>query len=227
MSKLAMADHMMTLHNNNIPFEFDGMDLNIKIEHAPLLMIKNIPFEFKDGKIKLKQTPNMAPTNVPKKEITIDDLMETIKNLLIKKIKASFFLYGDKKEEQNKSKINIRLEYPSDSFFAKSCDIQLYNNKLTLTYENRNATIHFSDSFENLNHLMPQYIDGFILMIIAGFTYEITPISWNWFYLPMQKEPSIIYIKYWDMFYFDKNKIPYLQTSSMYEAMKELETFTK
>lgn len=222
-----MSDHMKTLFDNHIPFEFDGSTLNIKMEHAQLLIAKSIPFVFKDGRIALIETQNMAPENVPKKEATIDDFMDTIQRLLRGKIHANFILSVDKHKELNKCNRNIELQYPSDAFFQKSCTINLYNNKLTFTYDNRIATIHFSHSFEIINEMMPKYIDGFVLMIIAGFTYEITPISWNWFYLPMKKEPSIIHIKYWDRFYFEKNKIPYLQTASMYEALKELETFTK
>lgn len=222
-----MSNHMKTLFDNNIPFEFDGSTLNIKMEHAQLLIAKSIPFVFKDGRIALKETQNMAPENAPKTEVTIDDLMDTIQKLLREKFSGLMEMGLDKSEEKNKCSKNIRLEYPSDAFFPKSCTINLYNNKLTLTYDNRNATIHFSHSFEIINEMMPKYIDGFVLMIIAGFTYEITPISWNWFYLPMKKEPSIIHIKYWEKFYFEKNKIPYLITASMYEALKELETFTK
>lgn len=224
-----MSDHMKTLFDNHIPFEFDGSTLNIKMEHAQLLIAKSIPFVFKDGRITLKETQNMAPDNVPKKEVTINDLMDTIQRLLGEKINGLMEIGLDKSEEKTKCSKCIKLEYHMGpfSFSKKSCTINLYNNKLTLTYDTRNAIIHFSDSFENINEMMPKYIDGFVLMIIAGFTYEITPISWNWFYLPMKKEPSIIHIKYWDRFYFEKNKIPYLQTSSMYDALKELETFAK
>jgi hypothetical protein len=55
----------------------------------------------------------------------------------------------------------------------------LFTDKLEIHYQDYTATINFSSPVANINLLLPQCRDGFILMLIAGFMGKITPLNWT------------------------------------------------
>lgn len=170
------------LVKNNITFKFDGSKINVDTSNCDKLVECKIPFSFTDGKIEfgeVKKDVKIISTGLNNKnpiKVIETSLMRTIYNLLVKTNKFIMGVMFDEEYTRGKERKNIILQYE-----GKMCTLKLYENKFVMEYESWDAVINFTSPWENINHMIPNYIDGLVLMIIAGFDYKIIPNSWAGF----------------------------------------------
>jgi hypothetical protein len=157
--------YLSTLLDNNVPFEFNGSSIHIQTENMKHLTDNKIPFTFKDGGIVLSENI------LTKTDITMDSFMQTIIRCLSNSGKfMRIDVSGNPNAIENECKTVVKLQYDRYVF----CTIKLHANKMMLFYHYGVTIISLTESFEKLNSLLPEIIDGFVLMIIAGFTHKIT-----------------------------------------------------
>lgn len=157
-----------TLIDNNVPFNFNGSSIIVQPDNMKHLTDKHIPFTFKDGQIMLTQN------DLPKNNVSMDTFIQTIIRCLSNSGKfVKIDVSGNPNAIDNECKTNVKLQYGRYDY----CTIKLHANKIMLFYNHGLTIISLTESFEKLNRLLPEIIDGFVLMIIAGFTHKITALS--------------------------------------------------
>lgn len=74
-------------------------------------------------------------------------------------------------------------------YCGQLCMIEVYTDKLLLkygnygsiTYDKWTLTLNFKSALQNTIYLLQKLKDGFVMMVIAGFTHQITPLNWTSF----------------------------------------------
>jgi hypothetical protein len=192
-----------TLIYYNIPFRFENLNAIVEPEYTNQLIKNFIPFKFKDGKIVLIEksfgpvTKKDALQNEYGKSLwtsfnghletlnrsiierQMDTFAETIRDVLEKSQK--FSCIGTIKDEKYRK--NTHIQYK-----GQMCMIEVYTDKILLKYTDTELTtykwtltLNFKSPLPNINYLLPKLKDGFVLMVIAGFDYQITPLNWTSF----------------------------------------------
>jgi hypothetical protein len=213
------------LIQNKIPFNFNGYEIIVDVKYADTLTDNQIPYN--DNK-KIQN-----PGVILERKITLDYLMNTIKTFLSQaKMFTMFISSKDKHLKPDKCKTLIEVNYNDNTgwFFNpyKNCTLHLYTNKLELKYDEDITTIYFDESMENINNNLPYYINGLIMLIVAGnyFNNIVTNGFLN-FYFTCKKGKCEINIRAWDEIYFELNGTHYKSFTSLKYAIEEYEEINK
>ena len=172
------------LVKQNITFKFDGSTINVDVSNCDKLVECKIPFTFNDGCISLEKVEQNIL--VEQNKVIGPDIMTTIYNLLVKSGKFGVGVLFDKKED-GKHRKNIIVQYKNDT-----CTLNLYRDKFVMVYDDNNVVINFENSWTDIQCMMPQYGDGLVLMILAGFYTDVKPVNWRSFYCGNNENLTII-----------------------------------
>jgi hypothetical protein len=216
-----MATFITQLSALNINFGFDGSNLTTEVTNAPLLYAHKIPFKCQDSKIIIGHVEPQKIQHVPIKTVSMDSLMQTFFTLLSNTKQFSIVeLKTFTEHQENRCNNFIRLAYG-----GKISILSLFKSYMKVVTLARTITINFSAPLELINVELPQYINGFALMIIAGITNDILPSGFNSF--GYHNRNGYISVKYSDRFMFEVNgKITPLATlEDAIEKVKQLNSY--
>jgi hypothetical protein len=151
---------------------------------------------------------------------TMADLINTIKNSFEKS--GKFILCP-----HIKNRNFLKFRHQSSEYTDNYVELFFHENKITIKYPNREMYLHFSEPIESVIKNMSNYIEGFMLMIITGFTFEVVPIFWNKFYFFAKCLPLVVNVNYNANMeiLFENNNIPYKKLHKFNECIDEIYTF--